>query len=106
MVVRSATLVRARSAGAGTVVVATVPVGETWIIKNTQVWNESAGTVGCNLWVQDPALTIYGTFCQLTLNPGSGGEQSTYTVAQAGDQIKAGFNIGGLVVWISGSKLH
>lgn len=106
MTVRSATL----AAGTMTttnawVTIATVPTGETWIIKTAFVYNAGAGSA--TIWgrlrrgnIAAVAYFVEGVFAVGAVPPVSG-----YAIAEAGDVLELFVTQQPVYYWWSGSRL-
>jgi len=85
---------------------ATVPAGETWILKSAAIMNNAATTAGWQLWVHTAdsitAAVMVSSGSQLA---GSGTVVSMWVVLEPGDVIYFLGGVASVAVWLSGTKL-
>lgn len=106
MAVRSAVLARAKSAGGvHDYLLATVPDGQTWILKSAFIYNDANASRTGSVGVKRVAEDTYATALQGPFDPYSTNEWQGWIVAEPGDQIE--FQAAGddMVCWVSGAQL-
>lgn len=103
--VRTAVLAHGDSTGTALVILATVPAGETWIVKSASVVNIAAGAQTVSLLARRPSVPVAVTFYTESLNASAVGQWNGWVVLAPGDQLALVMTVGPGRVWVSGSRL-
>jgi hypothetical protein len=106
MAVRSAVLARLTLSTSGTfVVAATVPAGETWLIKSIYLYNAgaAAGPIVCDL--RHPASGVVARVVDATFPTGTAPLQTVNAVADATCELRIFSTVPPIHCWWSGSRL-
>lgn len=105
MSTRTAKLVTAVVLTSATIVRATVPAGETWIVKSVlaQNWGGASGSlqIGCS----DPTNSVGVYFVNQTLAAGAIAEWEGWVVLKPGDQVFTVLSASSVSMWVSGTRL-
>lgn len=106
MAVRSAVLAAASTTVVNNgVLVATVPAGETWLIKGVLLYNVSANSASVLAYVRRPSVSVFGFIVRAAVTAVNSASWSGLVVAEAGDQLYMQSDQQPTHVWFSGSKL-
>ena len=108
MTVRSGVLCRAVTVGNTALLLGTVPAGKTWVVKDWRLWNSTAGTLNCRLYVLDPTGLIRGIITKPSL-PADGISNPSlafFLAAGPGDTVWVLADAAGIHVWLSGAVLN
>ncbi len=105
MTVRSTILGRAALPDSVDTVLATVPAGQTWIVKSAIVLCQEIGPTAVQVYIQSTTLLMRAWLISGVLATTGRIEWDGWVVALPGDTIHAfmGNDLG--TVWVSGSKL-
>lgn len=105
MATRTGVLFRFAGSGAFNIL-ATVPAGQTWILKDLVVSNETGGAAVCFLYSTDPGGTVHGGLLNESVGANSVTRKGMFHVLGPGDFVwfasSGGVNV---YVWGSGAKL-
>lgn len=106
MAVRTAALGRGLIfGGAGETLLATVPAGETWIVKGCEIALSGLGSSTVQVFATSADLSTRATFIQ-QLVPSLGVAHYTgFLVMEPGDTLTAASSSVDTNVWVSGTKL-
>lgn len=106
-VTRSGVLGRAHTVAGTTVyTLFTVPIGETAIVKDVAIQNQSAGPIHLALWLQTPGDTIEGVIYDQVLASRGILHWQGWEAAGPGEQCVLSVDTGqDLHVWVSGALL-
>jgi hypothetical protein len=105
MATRSRKLFAGGVFGPGPLNLATVPAGETWILKHVSVSNFTGAGDTVMFGVQDAALNQIWLIPTQALPTGQILLWSGFVVLQSTDSLFGGSNLGAGKVWASGAKL-
>lgn len=106
MVVRTARLVEAYVGAGGDTTLATVPDGETWIVKQVDVHGVAFLNSSISLYWVHPASGTRGYFLQQTLSSPYVSHYTGFAVGEPGDELHAFSSANDIEVWVSGSRLE
>lgn len=105
MPVRSAPLARATLLTTASTVLATVPTGETWLVKAVDVYYPGATAATLLLWVRNIAADVTQVIVNRSFPSGDVFHLELWLALTPGDQISAQAGAAGHRVWVSGTRL-
>lgn len=103
--VRTAVLAQGDFTGTALVILATVPAGETWIVKSVYVINTAAVAQSVFLSARRPSVPISVWFFTKSLNANELATWEGWVVLAPGDQLCLTMTVAPARLWASGSRL-
>jgi hypothetical protein len=105
MSTRSAVLVHTLLSGFSANVLATVPAGETWILKSLLLYNGAVSASSIYVIVRDPSATVDCYVAREVVAAQTPFNWNGWVVLDAGSQIRGLQSVDGARVWASGTRL-
>jgi hypothetical protein len=105
MTVRSAVLATGRNNFGGVMTLATVPAGETWIIKDVHIRDFTGASNSFNVNLYNPTTFVRNDLIYVAGVTQEFATWAGWVVAEPGDLLQLGCFNGLVTTWISGTKL-
>lgn len=86
-------------------VLATVPAGETWIVKGAEISSSGLGSSTDQLWAEDLVSGARATFMQQSIPSLGVAHYTGYVVLEPGHTLNARASAVDMYAWVSGSRL-
>lgn len=106
MPTRTAILGRGICFAGSPTILATVPAGETWIVKSVEVSPSGFGSSTVQVYLEDAGLGLRALFIQQTIASLGVAHYSGWVVAEPGTDLVCNPTSVDQYVWISGAKLQ
>jgi len=103
--VRTARLAAVEVNALGTITIATVPAGETWILKSLLVNNQSGVASTVIVLVNRPTPAVPVRLYSESVAQGATRTWEGWLVLQPGDEVKVNASAVSVFVWASGTRL-
>jgi len=85
--------------------VATVPAGETWLVKGVLLYNISANTASVLAYTKRPSVSVFGFIIRASVSAVNAASWGGLVVLEAGDQLFIQSDQQPTHGWFSGTKL-
>lgn len=105
MATRTAVLGRGTVVGPGNIVLATVPLNETWIAKGVSIRNTGSVTANVELYATQVGTTFNADIFLASLAVNGYTIQTIWFVLGPGDKLQFFVDGSQFAVWVSGSRL-